>query len=152
MREQSLLVLVHLLENAGEIVTREDLRRVLWPSDTFVDFDHSLNAAVMNLRMVLGDSADAPLYIETIPKRGYRFIAPVARVANQFTSLLESSDDDRAGLASTNYTQTGDSKEIAGAGQIAETRETTAQNQRSKAEKKRLWKTIALLRSDCWSR
>ncbi len=144
MREQSLLILVHLLENAGEIVTREDLRRVLWPSDTFVDFDHSLNAAVMNLRMVLGDSADAPLYIETIPKRGYRFIAPVARVANQFTSLLESSDDDRAGLASTDSAQTGDSKEIAGAGQIAETRATTAPNQHSKAETEGLWKTIAI--------
>ena len=54
-------------------VNREDLRRVLWPSDTFVDFDHSLNTAVMKLREALGDPADAPLYIETIPKRGYRF-------------------------------------------------------------------------------
>ena len=64
----------------GELVTREDLRRVLWTSDTFVDFDHSLNTAMMKLREVLGDSAEAPLYIETIPKRGYRFIAPVTEV------------------------------------------------------------------------
>jgi Tol biopolymer transport system component/DNA-binding winged helix-turn-helix (wHTH) protein len=78
MREQSFRILVHLLEHAGEIVTREELRRLLWPSDTFVDFDHSLNTAVMKLREVLGDSAEAPLYIETIPKRGYRFIAPVS--------------------------------------------------------------------------
>jgi Tol biopolymer transport system component/DNA-binding winged helix-turn-helix (wHTH) protein len=78
MREQSFRILVHLLERAGEIVTREELRRLLWPSDTFVDFDHSLNTAVMKLRGALGDSADAPLYIETIPKRGYRFIAPVS--------------------------------------------------------------------------
>ena len=77
MREQSFLILVYLLEHAGEIVTREELRRVLWPSDTFVDFEHSLNVAVMNLRDALGDSVDTPLYIETIPKRGYRFIAPV---------------------------------------------------------------------------
>jgi Tol biopolymer transport system component/DNA-binding winged helix-turn-helix (wHTH) protein len=78
LREQSLRILIHLLEHAGEIVTREELRRLLWPSDTFVDFDHSLNTAVMKLREALGDSAEAPLYIETIPKRGYRFIAPVS--------------------------------------------------------------------------
>ena len=77
MREQSFRILVYLLEHPGEIVTREELRRVLWPSDTFVDFDHSLNTAVMKLREALGDSTGAPLYIETIPKRGYRFIAPV---------------------------------------------------------------------------
>jgi DNA-binding winged helix-turn-helix (wHTH) protein len=61
IREQSFSILVFLLEHAGELVTREDLRRVLWPSDTFVDFDHSLNTAVMKLRETLGDSADAPL-------------------------------------------------------------------------------------------
>ena len=82
LREQSFNILVFLLEHAGELVTREDLRRVLWPSDTFVDFDHSLNTAVMKLREALGDSADSPLYIETIPKRGYRFIAPVEAMGN----------------------------------------------------------------------
>ena len=82
LRDQSFNILVFLLEHAGELVTREDLRRVLWPSDTFVDFDHSLNTAVMKLREALGDSADAPLYIETIPKRGYRFIAPVEAIGN----------------------------------------------------------------------
>ena len=70
MREQSLRILVFLLEHAGEIVTREELRHVLWPADTFVDFAHSLNTAVMKLREALGDTADKPLYIETIPKRG----------------------------------------------------------------------------------
>jgi Tol biopolymer transport system component/DNA-binding winged helix-turn-helix (wHTH) protein len=80
IREQSFLILTYLLENAGEIVTREELRRVLWPSDTHVDFDHSLNMAMKNLRDTLGDSTDAPLFIETIPKRGYRFIAPVRTV------------------------------------------------------------------------
>ena len=78
LREQSFRILTYLLEHPGEIVTREELRRVLWPSDTYVDFDHSLNTAVMKLREALGDSTGAPLYIETIPKRGYRFIAPLS--------------------------------------------------------------------------
>ena len=78
LREQSFRVLVLLLERAGDIVTREELRQGLWPSDTYVDFDHSLNSAIMKLRDALGDSADKPLYIETIPKRGYRFVAPVS--------------------------------------------------------------------------
>jgi len=82
MREQSFLILVYLLEHAGEIVTREELCQVLWPSDTFVDFDHSLRMAVMNLRDALGDSTDTPLFIETIPKRGYRFIAPVSQAGD----------------------------------------------------------------------
>src|SRR5882757_11285019 len=83
MREQSFRILVFLLEHSGEIVTRESLRGVLWPSDTFVDFDHSLNTAVMKLRDALGDSADTPLYIETLPKRGYRFIAPMTVVERE---------------------------------------------------------------------
>ncbi len=82
MRDQSFRILVYLLEHAGEIVTREELRQILWPSDTFVDFDHSLNTAVMKLREALGDSTGAPLYIETIPKRGYRFIAPLSQAAD----------------------------------------------------------------------
>jgi Tol biopolymer transport system component/DNA-binding winged helix-turn-helix (wHTH) protein len=77
LRDQSSRILAYLLEHAGRMVTREELRQLLWPSDTFVDFDHSLNTAVMTLRDVLGDSADKPLYIETLPKRGYRFVAPV---------------------------------------------------------------------------
>jgi DNA-binding winged helix-turn-helix (wHTH) protein len=82
MREQSFLILIHLLEHAGEIVSREELRRILWHSDTFVDFEHSLNMAVMNLRDALHDSIEAPLYIETVPKHGYRFIAPVTQAAD----------------------------------------------------------------------
>lgn len=89
MRHQPFLILVYLLERAGDIVTREELRRVLWPSDTFVDFDHSLSTAVMNLRDILGDSTESPLYIETIPKRGYRFIAPVVNVAYRVVFIEE---------------------------------------------------------------
>ena len=69
LREQPARILLLLLENAGQMVTREQLRQHLWPSDTFVDFDHSLNSAIMKLREALGDSADKPLYIETIPER-----------------------------------------------------------------------------------
>src|SRR5208337_2700323 len=75
--EQPFQVLVVLLEKPGEIVTREELRKRLWPEDTFVDFDHGLNNAVMRLREVLGDASENPRFVETIPRRGYRFIAPV---------------------------------------------------------------------------
>jgi cholera toxin transcriptional activator len=79
LQGQPFQVLVLLLERAGEVVTREELRQSLWPSDTFVDFDHSLNTAINKLRDTLGDSASSPRYIETLSRRGYRFIAPVQR-------------------------------------------------------------------------
>jgi Tol biopolymer transport system component/DNA-binding winged helix-turn-helix (wHTH) protein len=75
--ENSLHVLLTLLERPGEVVTREELRRKLWPADTFVDFEDGLNHAVRKLREALGDEAETPGYIETLPRRGYRFIAPV---------------------------------------------------------------------------
>jgi DNA-binding winged helix-turn-helix (wHTH) protein len=77
LQEQPFQVLALLLDRAGEVVTREELREKLWPADTFVDFDHSLNTAVNKLRETLGDSASSPRYIETLARRGYRFIAPV---------------------------------------------------------------------------
>ena len=96
LREQSFRILVYLLEHPGEVVTREELRGVLWPSDTYVDFDHSLNTAVMKLRDALGDSTGAPMYIETIPKRGYRFMAPLSRNADSATNAGEKPDGDTA--------------------------------------------------------
>lgn len=72
--DQSFQVLAMLLEHAGKLVTRDEIRKALWPVDTFVDFDHSLNNAVNRLRDALGDSAEAPRFIETLPRRGYRFI------------------------------------------------------------------------------
>jgi Tol biopolymer transport system component/DNA-binding winged helix-turn-helix (wHTH) protein len=75
---QSFQILKMLLERPGSLITREELRQALWPSDTFVDFDHSLNAAVNRLREVLGDSADEPRLVETLPRRGYRFIGEIA--------------------------------------------------------------------------
>ena len=77
---QPLIILEMLLERPGELVTREELRKKLWPGETFVDFEHSLNAGVKRLRAVLGDSAGQPRYIETQARRGYRFIAPLDRV------------------------------------------------------------------------
>jgi TolB-like protein/Flp pilus assembly protein TadD len=77
LQDQPLQVLSMLTERPGELVTREDLKHRLWPGDTFVDFEQGLNAAVKRLRYVLGDSADTPRFIETLPRRGYRFIASV---------------------------------------------------------------------------
>lgn len=77
LQEQPFQVLAALLERAGEIVWREDLRQRVWPQDTFVEFDHALNTAVKKIRIALGDCANSPEYIETIPKRGYRLLGPV---------------------------------------------------------------------------
>jgi len=79
-QEQPLQVLAALAERPGELVTREELRRRVWPQDTFVDFDHALNTAVKKIRATLNDDADAPRYIETVPRRGYRFVAPAERL------------------------------------------------------------------------
>ena len=77
VQEQPIQILAALLEEAGQIVSREDLQRRLWPDGTFVDYEQSLNKAVNKLREALGDSADHPIYIETLARRGYRFVAPV---------------------------------------------------------------------------
>jgi DNA-binding winged helix-turn-helix (wHTH) protein/tetratricopeptide (TPR) repeat protein/TolB-like protein len=77
LQEQPFQILSLLLEHPGEVVTREELREKLWPAHTFVDFDRSLNKAMTKLRAALGDSADSPRYVETIPRHGYRFLAPV---------------------------------------------------------------------------
>src|SRR5882724_8454497 len=77
LQDQPFQVLALLLERPGDLVTREEFRQKLWPADTFVDFDTGLNSAIKKLRDVLGDSAEKPRYIGTLPRRGYRFIAPV---------------------------------------------------------------------------
>ena len=81
LRPQPFQVLSLLLDHAGEVVTREQFRQELWPADTFVDFEHSLNTAIKELRGVLSDSATEPRYIQTVPKLGYRFIFAIARPA-----------------------------------------------------------------------
>ena len=82
LQQQPLQILTLLLEHPNDIVTREELRAKLWPTDTFVDFEHSLNTAVRKLRDALGDGAENPIFIETIPRRGYRFIAPLEACAS----------------------------------------------------------------------
>lgn len=72
-----------LLENPGQVVSRDELRRKLWPSDTFVDFDNGLNTAINKIREALGDSADHPKFIETLPRRGYRFLQTLERKAEK---------------------------------------------------------------------
>lgn len=89
LQEQPLQVLTQLLERPGEVVTREDLRNRLWPADTFVDFDHSLNAAIRRLRDALGDSAEKPTFVETVARRGYRFLAPVTVVPPNGSAAAE---------------------------------------------------------------
>ena len=77
LEEQPFHILSLLLERPGELITREQLREQLWPAGTFVDFDRSLNKAISKLRLALGDSAETPRFVETLHRRGYRFIAPV---------------------------------------------------------------------------
>jgi|SRR5271165_561333 len=94
LQEQPFLLLTVLLESAGEVVTREELRKRLWSEDTFVDFDHRLAVAVSKLRDALRDSAERPKFLETVGRRGYRFVGP-----------LESTDslsvDSKAGMGET---------------------------------------------------
>lgn len=82
LQNQPFSVLAFLLERAGTVVTREEMRTQLWPADTFVDFDHSVNTAVNKLREVLGDSANSPRFVETLARRGYRFIGEVQWAEN----------------------------------------------------------------------
>ena len=89
LQGQPFQVLALLLERAGDVVTREELQQRLWPSDTFVDFDHSLNTAINKVREALGDSASSPRYVETLARRGYRFIAPVQSDATRSDPMAE---------------------------------------------------------------
>jgi DNA-binding winged helix-turn-helix (wHTH) protein len=87
LQVQPLQILRILLEHPGTIITREELREKIWPSDTFVDFDHGINNAIKRLRKALGDIADTPRYVETLPRRGYRFIGKIEREGPRFRSL-----------------------------------------------------------------
>ena len=87
LRGQPLQVLATLLQRAGNLVTRDEIRAEVWPADTFVDFDHSLHNAIARIRETLGDSAETPIYIETVPRRGYRFLKPVQAAVPQESAL-----------------------------------------------------------------
>jgi DNA-binding winged helix-turn-helix (wHTH) protein len=77
LQDQPFQILVMLLERPGQVVTREQFHEKLWPAGTFVDFEHGLNAAIQRLRQALGDTAENPRFVETLARRGYRFVAPV---------------------------------------------------------------------------
>src|SRR5580698_6657431 len=81
IQDQPVQVLLMLLKQPGALFTRAEIQKSLWPDGTFVDFDHGLNTAINKIREALGDSAASPLYVETLAKRGYRFIAPVEVIA-----------------------------------------------------------------------
>jgi len=89
LQEQPFQVLAMLLGRAGHVVSREELQKKLWPADTFVDFDHGLNKAVNKIRDALGDSAESPRFVETVARRGYRFLAEVKAADEAALSSLE---------------------------------------------------------------
>ena len=90
LQEQQLKVLLMLIEREGEIATREQIKKRLWPNDTVVEFDHGINNTIKNLRRLLGDSAENPTYIETIARRGYRLMVPVEWVGNVGNAISQS--------------------------------------------------------------
>src|SRR5262245_57108120 len=96
LRDQSFQLLLALLEQPGELITREELTGRLWAAGTFVDFDRGLNKAILHLRDALGDSAEQPHFIETLPRKGYRFIAPVASETDRGTG--DGAGDGRQGI------------------------------------------------------
>jgi DNA-binding winged helix-turn-helix (wHTH) protein len=83
LQPQPFKLLLLLVRRAGSLVSREEIRAELWPEGTFVDFDQSVNFSIKQIRDVLGDSAERPLYIETVPKRGHRFIAPMTKAREE---------------------------------------------------------------------
>jgi DNA-binding winged helix-turn-helix (wHTH) protein len=100
LQVQPFQVLAMLLEQPGEVVTREEMQKRLWPADTFVDFDHSLNTAIKKLRQALGDDKKKPHFVETLPKRGYRFLASVKRPAARETPMAAPVDAKEAAASS----------------------------------------------------
>src|SRR6266542_3422699 len=93
LQEQPFQVLAQLLERPGEVVTRDELRLRLWTADTFVDFDHALNKAINKIRDALGDSATSPRFVETVSRRGYRFLADVSVVDDALMGARDPSVD-----------------------------------------------------------
>jgi TolB-like protein/DNA-binding winged helix-turn-helix (wHTH) protein len=101
LQEQPFQVLAILLGRAGDLVTRDELHKRLWNGDTFVDFDHGLNIAINKIREALGDWAENPRFVETLPKRGYRFIAPVAAIPDASAAIPNAAAVEKAGEPKT---------------------------------------------------
>jgi cholera toxin transcriptional activator len=96
LNAQPFQVLFMLLERPGELLTREEISRELWPDGTFVDYEHGVNSAVNRIREALGDTASSPRFVETLARRGYRFVAPVERIAERITERIAHSEDSPA--------------------------------------------------------
>src|SRR5579863_4964572 len=99
---QPFQVLAMLLEQPGEVVTREEMQKRLWPADTFVDFEHSVNTAIKKLRQALEDDIKKPRYVETLPKRGYRFLATVKKPAGATATAIETKAGEPSARVATN--------------------------------------------------
>ena len=112
LQGQPFLLLVRLLKEHGEVVTREELRSSLWPQDTFIDFHHSLGTAVNKLREVLGDSAANPRFVETLPRRGYRFIAPVVFAESEDAPVASETPPATQELATGDLPKNGNQEQI----------------------------------------
>ncbi len=115
LQQQPLQILRILLENGEAITTREEIQKQLWPNDTVVEFDHSINAAIKKLRVALGDSADNPKYIETVARRGYRLMVPVVRLDST------AGDSSGTGLVSSSHDGTGVQPQLEPAGLTGKT-------------------------------
>src|SRR5262249_15739087 len=105
LQGQPFQILAMLLERPGEIVTREELQQKLWSNDTFVDFDNSLNKAINKIREAVGDSADNPRFVETMARRGYRFIAPVEEASREYLQNPVSGNQQAERKAGTSASQ-----------------------------------------------
>jgi len=99
LQDQPFQLLAILLEHPGEVITRQELRNRIWPGDTFVDFDQGLNKAILKIRDALGDDADNPRFVETLPRRGYRFIAPVEPAKPPSSPTIPAPSPERPGRA-----------------------------------------------------
>lgn len=104
LHDQPYRILSVLLQNPGQLVTREELQKAVWTDETIVDFEHGLNSAIAKLRETLGDSASHPRYLETVPRRGYRFIAPVEVIERQRDTERVEAADSRARTAARSGT------------------------------------------------
>ena len=100
LQAQPFRLLVLLLENAGEVVTRDEICHELWPDNTFVDFEHGLAAAIKKIREAIGDSAENPRYVETLPKRGYRFVGKIKSEAPEVLPVVPKSESGELAAAS----------------------------------------------------
>jgi TolB-like protein/DNA-binding winged helix-turn-helix (wHTH) protein/Tfp pilus assembly protein PilF len=142
LQEQPFRVLAMLLERPGEVVTRQELQARLWPVDTYVGFDEGLNTAIRKLRIVFGDSAGNPRFVETLPRRGYRFIAPVteAAIATDSSAIVEVTE-----LTDDKDTPVSSGQAVSTPAVSTPARSTLHEPVLVRAERKRSWKTAVLV-------